>query len=104
MAAASADDAQLPYRIAGEMLRLVGHCALGWLWLRAARVAVQRRAHDPGFHDAKRDTACYYFNYVLPEVQQLLGVIDACLRNHEEPRCNSFPSELTTCHAVQASD
>jgi alkylation response protein AidB-like acyl-CoA dehydrogenase len=104
MAAASAGDAQLPYRIAGETLRLVGHCALAWLWLRAARVAVQRRAHDPEFHDAKRDTACYYFNYVLPEVQQLLGVIDACLRNHEEPRCNSFPSELTTCHAVQASD
>lgn len=104
IALASIDDAQLPYRIAGETLRLVGHCALAWMWLRAARVAARLRERDPALSDAKRDTACYYFNYVLPETQQLLGVIDACLRNHNESAGNAFPSDLSTCHAVQASD
>jgi alkylation response protein AidB-like acyl-CoA dehydrogenase len=104
IAEASAEDAQLPYRIAGEMLRLVGHCALAWLWLRAARVAARRGEQDPSLYAAKRDTACYYFDYVLPEVHQLLGVIDACLRQRNEPACNVFPSDLQICHAVQASD
>jgi alkylation response protein AidB-like acyl-CoA dehydrogenase len=104
LARANAGDPQLPYRVASETLRLLGHCGLAWMWLRAARVATQRRAHDPVLYDAKRDTACYYFNYVLPEVQQLLGVIDACLCNRDEATCNSFPSDLTNCHAVQASD
>ncbi|RZI41107.1 acyl-CoA dehydrogenase [Herbaspirillum sp. HC18] len=103
MAHASTGDPQLPYRVASEMLRLVGHCALAWMWLKAACIAMQHRERDPVMYEAKRDTACYYFNYVLPEVQQLLGVIDTCLRNSNEAPCNSFPSDLTDCHAVQAS-
>lgn len=95
LAHAGAGDPQLPYRVASEVLRLVGHCALAWMWLRAAQAAARC--------DAKRETACYYFSYVLPEVQQLLGVIDACLRNHGEAACNSFPSDLNDCHGVQAS-
>jgi alkylation response protein AidB-like acyl-CoA dehydrogenase len=78
---ASVNQPQTPYRIADEMLRLVGHCALAWLWLRAARIAEQMQEQDPVFYGGKRDTARYYFTYVFPEVQQLLGVVNACLRD-----------------------
>lgn len=74
---------ELPYLIAGEMLRLVGHCALAWLWLRALQSAIRTRSQDPYFYDSKRNTACYYFQYVLPETLQLLGVIDATLHASE---------------------
>jgi alkylation response protein AidB-like acyl-CoA dehydrogenase len=84
---------ELAYRIAGEALRLAGHCALAWLWLRAARIAVERRADDPVFHDAKRDTARYYFTYVLPEVEQLFAVIGGCLQGSEADETR-FPADL----------
>jgi alkylation response protein AidB-like acyl-CoA dehydrogenase len=92
---ASVNHPQLPYQIAGETLRLVGHCALAWLWLRAARTAEKMLAEDPEFYESKRDTARYYFSYVLPEVQQLLGIIDACLRDGTgtTPR-RAFPRDL----------
>jgi alkylation response protein AidB-like acyl-CoA dehydrogenase len=83
----------LPYRIAPEMLRLVGHCALAWLWLRAARAALGMQGRDPAFAAGKQETACYYFTYVLPEVYQLLGIIDACLQGDAGE--NAFPSDLT---------
>lgn len=95
VAQAAQVDAALPYRIAPEMLRLIGHCALAGLWLRAARAALRLQALDPLFCKSKRDTACYYFTYVLPEVQQLLGVIDACLHAAGDSTHNAFPSDLT---------
>lgn len=69
----------LPFRIAPEMLRLIGHCALSWLWLRAARSAHKIKLQDPEFCSEKLDTASYYFTFVLPETLQLLGVINAGL-------------------------
>ena len=91
----------LPYRVAPEMLRLIGHCALAHWWLRAARAALRLQAHDPVFYGCKQDTACYYFTYVLPEVQQLLGVIDACLHGCENSTHNAFPSDLSTHDPAQ---
>jgi hypothetical protein len=44
------------------------------------RAAVRTQTDDPEFCDGKRDTADYYFTFVVPETLQLLGVIDACLR------------------------
>ena len=76
-----------------EMLRLIVHCALAWFCLNAARVAQRKRAQDSACHDRKRDTACYYFSYVLPELQQLCSVIDACLRNHDDAGGNTFRSD-----------
>ncbi|MDB5771244.1 MAG: acyl-CoA dehydrogenase [Burkholderia sp.] len=84
---------EFAYRIAGEALRLAGHCALAWLWLRAARIAAERRADDPVFLDAKRDTARYYFTYVLPEVEQLFAVIGGCLQGSEADETR-FPADL----------
>lgn len=73
---------ELAYRIAGEMLRLVGHCGLAWMWLRAAAAAAEREDDDLAFCKAKQNTARYYFTCMLPETRQLLGIIDACL--HDE--------------------
>ncbi|SFV05696.1 acyl-CoA dehydrogenase [Pseudoduganella namucuonensis] len=84
IARAAEGQAALPHRVAPETLRLVGHCALAWLWLRAARAAIEAREEDPAFHDAKRATASYYFTYVLPEVEQLFGVVDGCLNQAPE--------------------
>jgi alkylation response protein AidB-like acyl-CoA dehydrogenase len=95
IAQAAAGQPQLPYRIAGEMLHLLGHCALGWLWLRAAMAALQPGGADRSFRQRKLETANYYFTYVFPEVRQLLGVIDGCLRSRDEPAA-AFPSDLLT--------
>jgi alkylation response protein AidB-like acyl-CoA dehydrogenase len=93
IAKAAVEQPELPYRVAGEALRLVGHCSLAWLWLRAARIAVELRAQDQVFYDAKRDTARYYFTYVLPEVEQLFAVIDGCVYDAESER-GTFPADL----------
>jgi len=80
--AASAQDAEAPYRIASEYLRLLGHLLLSWLWLRAAHVTHEA----PGSASAsmpvgadKRATARYYFDYLLPETDQLARVIENSL-------------------------
>jgi hypothetical protein len=54
-------------RAAADFLRLVGLVLLGMLWARAARAATARGA-DP-FYAAKRETAQFYFDHVLPETQ-----------------------------------
>jgi alkylation response protein AidB-like acyl-CoA dehydrogenase len=100
IAQGSIEQADLPYRIAPEMLRLVGHCALAWLWLRAARVALQKEARDALFYQSKHATACYYFTYVLPEVAQLLGVINGCLNNLNSAAPSAFPPDLISCDAA----
>ena len=100
IAQGSIEQADLPYRIAPEMLRLVGHCALAWLWLRATRVALQKEARDVLFYRSKRATACYYFTYVLPEVEQLLGVINGCLHNLDSAAPSAFPPDLISCDAA----
>jgi alkylation response protein AidB-like acyl-CoA dehydrogenase len=100
IARGSIEQPELPYRIAPEMLRLVGHCALAWLWLRTMRVALQKEAGDALFHRSKRATACYYFAYVLPEVEQLLGVIDGCLHSLGSAAQSAFPPDLISCDAA----
>jgi len=82
----SANDAEAPYRIASEYLRLVGHLLLAWLWLRAARVALKTPGATSGATSAsapllaeKRATAQYYFDYLLPETDQLARIIENSL-------------------------
>jgi hypothetical protein len=77
--AATAKRPELPYQVAGDMLRLVGHCALAWCWLRAASIACAREDEDPAFFKAKQETARHYFTCLMPETLQLLGVIEAAL-------------------------
>jgi alkylation response protein AidB-like acyl-CoA dehydrogenase len=62
------------YRVAGDYLRLVGLTLLACLWARAARLALPRAAQ--GFYAAKRDSARFYFDHVMPEAQLRLHLID----------------------------
>jgi hypothetical protein len=73
---ALAHDAEAPYRIASEYLRLLGHLLLSWLWLRTARVAA---SNSIPLHADKQATARYYFHYLLPETDQLARVIENSL-------------------------
>ena len=73
---AATTNPELPHQIAPEMLRLVGHCTIAWLWLRAAAVSRRKLQEDPAFYQAKQDTAKYYYDFILPETTQLLRVVD----------------------------
>lgn len=80
----------VPYQIATETLRLVGHCAFAWLWLRAADTAHANRDKDPPFYDAKLDSAEYYYSFILPETEQLLRVINNILRDCASGKPTAF--------------
>ncbi len=81
IAAAAVHSPTLPYFVADEMLRLTGHVALGWMWLRAGRHALSALASDPSYYGGKRDAACYHFAFVFAQVKQLCGIIEGCLAN-----------------------
>lgn len=85
IAQAATSHPELPHTVAPEMLRLVGHCSIAWLWLRAGRVAHSKITDDPVFFQAKLGTCQYYFDFVLPETSQLLQIIDNVLEstNHK---------------------
>ncbi|ROT43950.1 acyl-CoA dehydrogenase C-terminal domain-containing protein [Pusillimonas sp. NJUB218] len=85
----------LPHQIAPEVLRLVGHCAIAWLWLKAANVARTLQDKDPDFYLAKQTTAQYYFTFVLPESQQLITVIKQCLANAKAGQHQNYQTVLS---------
>jgi alkylation response protein AidB-like acyl-CoA dehydrogenase len=70
----SAADSELPYRVADDYLRLAGLVLLAQGWARADAVAAQA---DSAFHAAKRETARYYFDVVLPEASLCVARIRA---------------------------
>jgi len=85
----------LPYHVASEVLRLVGHGVMSWLWLKAALTAQQQRDNDPAFYNAKQHTANYYFTFLLPETQQLAGVIESCLAHSVTHGLQDYRADLT---------
>ena len=70
----AAGDSELPYRVADDYLRLAGLTLLAQGWARAEAVAARS---DSDFHRAKRETAHYYFDFVLPEAGLCLAHIGA---------------------------
>lgn len=96
IASAAVQSPSLPYYVADEMLRLTGHVALGWMWLRAGRRAISAMASDPAWYGGKRDAACYHFAFVFAEVHQLSSVIEGCLATGLPP----LPTDLDH-HAAQ---
>ncbi len=65
---------------ATEYLRLFGLVALGYMWVRMADVAWQKKPTangDAAFYDAKITTARFYMDKLLPEVAALWGSIKA---------------------------
>nr|WP_229261878.1 acyl-CoA dehydrogenase [Duganella guangzhouensis] len=70
---------ELPHWIAGDIVKLLGHCLIGWMWLRSARVSIRLHEQDPAFHAEQRASAQHYFTYVFAETQEALAVVRACL-------------------------
>ncbi len=68
-------EAEFPYRVANDYLRLAGLVLLAQGWARAEAAAAPHGGS--GFHDAKRDTANYYLDFVLPEAGLCLARIRA---------------------------
>lgn len=63
---------------ATEYLRLFGLVALGYMWLRMAKVAKDALAGEPsdrGFYEAKLITAQFFMERILPQVAGLLAAI-----------------------------
>lgn len=57
---------------ASEYLRFFGLVAVGWMWARIAKAALDKADDDPaGFHAAKLDVARFYMKKVLPETAAL---------------------------------
>jgi len=80
LAAAGIADPEEAGAAATEYLRLFGLVALGFMWVRAAVIAVEKLAKpdaDGGFYKAKLTTARFYMERVLPEVAGLLTAIRA---------------------------
>ncbi len=65
---------------ATEYLHLMGYTAIGWQWLKMARVAQARRAAgegDAAFLGAKLKTAQFYMARLMPQTAALLAQIQA---------------------------
>jgi alkylation response protein AidB-like acyl-CoA dehydrogenase len=59
-----------------DYLHLFGYTALGYVWARMAEIAETRRDADPtGFYRAKRDTARFYMERILPRTSGLYAAI-----------------------------
>ncbi len=66
---------------ASEYLRLFGYVALGHMWLRTCRVALEKKASggslDASFYDTKLATARFYFERMMPMTHSLFASISA---------------------------
>ncbi len=82
---------------AADFLRLMGTVATGWMWLKMARVALEKLPTangDAGFYDAKVKTARFYMTKLLPQVQALSASIRAGAAPVMEPMLD-FEGALT---------
>ncbi|HMD74684.1 MAG TPA: acyl-CoA dehydrogenase C-terminal domain-containing protein [Steroidobacteraceae bacterium] len=65
---------------ASDYLRLFGIVALGFMWVRMAKVAADKlptAGEDAAFYRAKRTTASFYIERILPQAGALLTAIKA---------------------------
>ena len=63
---------------ASEYLRLFGYVALGHMWLRTARVTVEKKnagTFEPEFYSTKFATARFFFERMLPQSQSLHAAV-----------------------------
>jgi alkylation response protein AidB-like acyl-CoA dehydrogenase len=64
-----------------DYLRMLGLVALGFMWVRMAKVAAEKlpaaKGDDAAFYRAKRVTAAFYIDRILPQVGALLYAIKA---------------------------
>lgn len=70
------DDAEYPYRAAGDFLQLCGISLLALSWARAARVSRALPEHDP-LRANKLQSAGFFFDYLPSRVAQHVMAIEA---------------------------
>ncbi|PUA43166.1 acyl-CoA dehydrogenase [Pseudomonas protegens] len=68
------EDAEYPYRAAGDFLALCGLSLLALAWTRAARVSRRLPEGDP-LRGAKLETAGFFFSYLFPQVEQRMTAV-----------------------------
>ncbi|BAQ81498.1 acyl-CoA dehydrogenase [Pseudomonas sp. St29] len=68
------EDAEYPYRAAGDFLALCGLSLLALAWTRAARVSRRLPEGDP-LRGAKLETAGFFFSYLLPQVEPRMTAV-----------------------------
>ncbi|WP_127995648.1 acyl-CoA dehydrogenase family protein [Piscinibacter defluvii] len=71
--AAAAGDAELPYRVADDLLRACGLALVAAAWARADAVSAERAAAGDAFHRAKCESAAHCFAQLEPEFAQALA-------------------------------
>ncbi|WP_341891330.1 acyl-CoA dehydrogenase family protein, partial [Variovorax sp. YR752] len=64
---ASREDAELPFRIADDLLRATGLALIAHAWARADAVSSRPEHAGDAFHAAKRDSASHCFSHLRPE-------------------------------------
>lgn len=67
-------DPELALRSAGDFLNLLGWLLLGHAWARAARLAGER---EQALYRRKAETAAFYFNYLWPQAEYHLRLLQA---------------------------
>jgi len=72
--AESVREPEVGHRVANDFLRLVGLLLVGAWWARAARMAMPRASQD--FYSSKLETARFYFDYVMPESNLRLTLLE----------------------------
>lgn len=75
LATDAADDAELPWRVAGDHLQATGLVLLGWAWLRTARVVSPQV--DDAWLARKLQCARFGLQWLLPEVDAALRRVHA---------------------------
>lgn len=73
LVAAAQSDAELPFRVADDLLRATGLALVALSWARAEAVSAPRSRDGDAFHRAKCESAAHCFTHLLPEFDQALA-------------------------------
>lgn len=70
---ASRDDAELPFRVADDLLRATALALISHAWARAEAVSARPEFAGDAFHAAKRESAAHCFIHLRPEFDHALA-------------------------------
>lgn len=70
---ASRDDAELPFRVADDLLRATALALIARAWARAEAVSARPAHAGDAFHAAKRESAAHCFVHLRPEFDHALA-------------------------------
>lgn len=70
---ASRDDAELPFRVADDLLRATALALIAHAWARAEAVSARPAHEGDAFHAAKRESAAHCFTHLRPEFDHALA-------------------------------